>query len=64
MGKVVAELLGYKDSKRAIYDHVDEEDKTTDPIQGPGSNYKSYTILISELGLCFKIKTNLLFVHY
>ena len=31
--------------------HVDEEDKTTALIQGPGSNYKSMAVLINESGL-------------
>lgn len=51
VGKDVATILGYKDPKRSIYDHVDEEDKTTVLIQHPGSNYKSNTTLINESGL-------------
>ena len=41
VGKDVATALGYKDSKRAVYDHVDVDDKTTVLIQHPGSNYKN-----------------------
>ena len=51
VGKDVATILGYKDPKRSIYDHVDEEDKTIVLIQHPGSNYKSNTTLINESGL-------------
>lgn len=41
VGKDVTTALGYKDSKRAVYDHVDVDDKTTVLIQHPGSNYKN-----------------------
>ena len=51
VGKDVATALGYKDSKRAVYDHVDVDDKTTVLIQHPGSNYKSKTMFINESGL-------------
>lgn len=51
VGKDIAEALGYADPKRAIYDHVDNDDKTTVLIQHPGSNYKSNTTLINESGL-------------
>lgn len=51
VGKEIATILGYKDPKRGIYDHVDEEDKTTVLIQHPGSNYKSNTTLINESGM-------------
>ena len=47
--KNVATTLGYKDSKRAVYDHVD--DKTTVLIQHPGSNYKANAVVINESGL-------------
>ena len=51
VGKDVASVLGYVFPRRALYNHVDEEDKTTVLIQHPGSNYKSKTILINESGL-------------
>ena len=51
VGKDVAEVLGYKKSRNAIAEHVDEDDKTTALIQGPGSNYKTQAILINESGL-------------
>ncbi len=51
VGKDVAEALGYSKSRNALAAHVDEEDKTTALIQGPGSNYKSKAVLINESGL-------------
>lgn len=51
VGKDIASILGYKDASRAIYDHVDEEDKTSLVIQQSGSNYKAKTTLINESGL-------------
>ena len=51
VGKDVAEVLGYVFPRRALYNHVDEEDKTTVLIQHPGSNYKSKTMFINESGL-------------
>lgn len=51
VGKDVASALGYKDTSRAVYDHVDDEDKTSLVIQQSGSNYKATTILINESGL-------------
>lgn len=51
VGKDVAEVLGYKDTSRAIYDHVDDEDKTSLVIQQSGSAYKAKTALINESGL-------------
>ena len=39
VGKDVATALGYSKSRNALAAHVDEEDKTTALIQGPGSNY-------------------------
>ena len=51
VGKDVAKALGYKNPSNALQVHVDEEDKTTALIQGPGSNYKSKAVLINESGL-------------
>ena len=51
VGKDVAMMLGYVFPRRALYNHVDEEDKTTVLIQHPGSNYKSKTIFINGSGL-------------
>ena len=51
VGKDVAMMLGYVFPRRASYNHVDEEDKTTVLIQHTGSNYKSKTIFINESGL-------------
>jgi anti-repressor protein len=51
VGKDVATALGYQDSKRAVYDHVDVDDKTTVLIQHPGSNYKTNAVVINESGL-------------
>lgn len=51
VGKDVAEVLGYKKSRNAMMAHVDDDDKTTALIQGPGSNYKTRAIIINESGL-------------
>lgn len=51
VGKDVADALGYKLSRKAIMDHVDNEDKTTVPFQNAGSNYKTQVVLINESGL-------------
>lgn len=51
VGKDVAEVLGYKDASRALFDHVDTEDKTSLLIQQSGSNYKAKTTIINESGL-------------
>ena len=51
VGKDIATILGYKDTRSAVADHVDTEDKTTEVICLPGSNYKSQAVLINESGL-------------
>ena len=51
VGKDVAQVLGYKDASRAVYDHVDKEDKTSLVIQQSGSSYKANTTFINESGL-------------
>ena len=51
VGKDITTILGYKDPSRALFDHVDEEDKTTLLIQQSGSNYKTKTTLVNESGL-------------
>lgn len=51
VGKDVADALGYKLPRKAIMDHVDNEDKTTVPFQNAGSNYKTQVVLINESGL-------------
>ena len=51
VGKDVANVLGYVSPHRAVFDHVDEDDKTSVLIQHSGSNYKSKTIFINESGL-------------
>jgi len=38
VGKDVAKALGYKNTSKAIQQHVDQEDKTTLPIWESGSN--------------------------
>lgn len=50
-GVDVAEALGYKDKSRAVFDHVEKEDKTSLVIQQDGSNYKSRTTFVNESGL-------------
>lgn len=51
LGKDVADALGYTNTRKAIGDHVDEEDKTTVTFRYPGSNYKSKAVIINESGM-------------
>lgn len=51
VGKDVAEILEYSNTRDAIARHVDSEDKTTVVISDGGSNYKSKTTIINESGL-------------
>ena len=51
LGIDVAEALGYEKARNAISAHVEKEDKTTALIQGAGSNYKSKSVVINEVGL-------------
>ena len=51
VGKDVAEVLGYSNTRDAIRKHVDDEDKTTVAICDTGSNYKTQVIIINESGL-------------
>ena len=49
VGKDVARALGYSKCQNAIATHVDEEDKSTAPIQGTA--YQTRAIVINESGL-------------
>jgi prophage antirepressor-like protein len=49
VGKEVAKLLGYSNSRKAIRDHVDIEDRRGEQIVTPGGKQK--TIIINESGL-------------
>ena len=51
VGSDVAKALGYAKPQNALAIHVDSEDKTTAPIQGTGSNYKTKVVIINESGL-------------
>ena len=51
VGKDVAAALGYAKPQNALAIHVDSDDKTTAPIQGSGSNYKTKVIIINVSGL-------------
>lgn len=51
VGKDVASVLGYAKPENALATHVDTDDKTTTPIQGSGSNYKTTATIINESGL-------------
>ena len=51
VGKDIAEALGYRKTRDALFKHVDNEDKTTVAIRDTGSNYKSQTVVINESGL-------------
>lgn len=50
VGKDVAEILEYSNTRDAISRHIDSEDKTTVVISDSGSNYKSKTTIINESG--------------
>jgi len=50
VGWDVAKALGYCAPRNAIANHVDDEDKTTAPIQCTGSNYKTNVVIINESG--------------
>ncbi|MCU0082236.1 phage antirepressor [Streptococcus danieliae] len=49
VGKDVADILGYSNSRKAIIDHVDEEDKLTSQIVTAGQNRNQ--VVINESGL-------------
>ena len=49
VGKDVAKALGYSKPQNAIATHVDEEDKSTAPIQGTA--YETRAVVINESGL-------------
>jgi len=51
VGKDVASVLGYINTRDALSKHVDAEDKTTVAFCVPGSNYKSQAVLINESGV-------------
>lgn len=51
IGKDVAEVLGYSNTRDALRKHVEDEDKTTVAIRDTGSNYKSQAVIINESGL-------------
>ena len=55
VGKDIAEALGYRNTRDALFKHVDDEDKTTVAIRDTGSNYKSQTVVINESGLYARI---------
>lgn len=49
VGKEIAEILGYSDTRKAIRIHVDKDDKGVDEMATPGGLQK--TIIINESGL-------------
>lgn len=51
VGKDVAQVLGYGNTRQALASHVDVEDKTSVQILDGGSNYKSRATIINESGL-------------
>lgn len=51
VGKDVATILGYSNTRDAVGKHVDGEDKTTVAICDTGSNYKSQAVIVNESGL-------------
>ena len=50
VGKDVAEMLGYRLARKALYDHVEDDDKKGVPIQNPLGGKQEMTI-INESGL-------------
>ena len=50
VGKDVAEVLGYRLARKALYDHVEDDDKKGVPIQNPLGGEQKMTI-INESGL-------------
>ena len=51
VGKDVAQVLGYKNTRDALGKHVDTEDKTTVAFCDTGSNYKTQATFINESGV-------------
>ena len=51
VGKDVAVILGYSNTRDALARHVDSEDKTSVVFPDTGSNYKCKTVLINESGV-------------
>ena len=51
VGKDVAKMLGYSNTRDSLKKHVDEEDKTTVAICDTGSQYQSQAVIINESGL-------------
>lgn len=49
VGKDVAAALGYKESAKAIREHIDDEDKGVSVLDTPGGKQK--TVIINESGL-------------
>lgn len=56
VGKDVAEILGYKESAKAIREHVDEDDKGVSKLDTPGGRHKA--VIINESGLYSMILTS------
>lgn len=51
VGKDVAEVLGYTNSRKAIRDHVDDEDKTDEVTIRDAIGRKQRPVMINESGL-------------
>ena len=51
VGKDIADILGYKDTRSAIIDHVDDDDKLTRQIATPSNGGYSNMIVINESGV-------------
>ncbi len=51
VGKDVAGVLGYSNTRDALNKHVVDDDRTTVAIRDTGSNYKSKAVIINESGL-------------
>ena len=62
VGKDVAEILGYSNPRKALSDHVDEEDKMDGVTIRDSIGREQKPILINESGLYSLILRSLLFV--
>lgn len=52
VGKDFAEILGYSNSRKALLDHVDEDDKTDGVTIRDSIEREQTPVLINESGLC------------
>ena len=63
VGKDVAKVLGYSNTRDALSKPVEEEDKTTVAICDTGSNYKTKVVVINESGLYCLVFLNVSYIY-